>query len=97
MRREVTAVDARWCKRNKTGGEQKRYGEENLYPDSSDGKSKLSGFYSCRRDTPRCGTDLPRQCEYILRYEELAQHLTDAGYAVCGIDHLGARLHRPAE
>ena len=28
-------------------------------------------------------------CEYILRYDELARALVEAGYVVCGNDHLG--------
>ena len=58
--------------------------------DSSDGKSKLSGFLFLPEGHPRAVVQICHgMCEYILRYEELAQHLTDAGYAVCGIDHLG--------
>ena len=58
--------------------------------DSSDGKSKLSGFLFLPEGQPRAVVQICHgMCEYILRYEELAQHLTDAGYAVCGIDHLG--------
>ena len=58
--------------------------------DSSDGKSKLSGFLFLPEGHPCAVVQICHgMCEYILRYEELAQHLTDAGYAVCGIDHLG--------
>lgn len=58
--------------------------------DSSDGKSKLSGFLFLPEGHPRAVVQICHgMCEYILRYEELAKHLTDAGYAVCGIDHLG--------
>ena len=70
--------------------------------DSSDGKSKLSGFLFLPEGHPRAVVQICHgMCEYILRYEELAQHLTDAGYAVCGIDHLGhgstARLNNLAK
>lgn len=57
---------------------------------SSDGKSTLSGFLFEPEGEPRAVVQLCHgMCEYIMRYEELAQHLTGAGYAVCGIDHLG--------
>ena len=57
---------------------------------SSDGKSKLSGFLFLPEGEPRAMVQICHgMCEYIMRYEEMAQYLTDAGYAVCGIDHLG--------
>ena len=57
---------------------------------SSDGKSKLSGFLFLPEGEPRAVVQICHgMCEYIMRYEEMAQYLTDAGYAVCGIDHLG--------
>ena len=47
--------------------------------DSSDGKSKLSGFLFLPEGHPRAVVQICHgMCEYILRYEELAQHLTDA-------------------
>ena len=55
---------------------------------SSDGKSKLSGFLFLPEGEPRAVVQICHgMCEYIMRYEEMAQYLTDAGYAVCGIDH----------
>ena len=45
--------------------------------DSSDGKSKLSGFLFLPEGQPRAVVQICHgMCEYILRYEELAQHLT---------------------
>ena len=50
--------------------------------DSSDGKSKLSGFLFLPEGHPRAVVQICHgMCEYILRYEELAQHLTDGGSA----------------
>ena len=57
---------------------------------SSDGKSTLSGFLFEPEGEERAVVQLCHgMCEYIMRYEALARHLTDAGYVVCGIDHLG--------
>lgn len=57
---------------------------------SSDGKQQLAGYLFLPEDAPRAVVQLSHgMCEYILRYREMAEHLTAAGFAVCGIDHLG--------
>lgn len=64
--------------------------KETFTLNSSDGSSKLAGFLFLPEGEPRAVVQICHgMCEYILRYEEMAQYLTDAGYAVCGIDHLG--------
>ena len=51
--------------------------------DSSDGKSKLSGFLFLPEGHPRAVVQICHgMCEYILRYEELAQHLTHPSHHV---------------
>ena len=64
--------------------------KETFTLNSSDGSSKLAGFLFLPEGEPRAVVQICHgMCEYILRYEEMAQYLTDAGYAICGIDHLG--------
>ena len=64
--------------------------EKVLFP-SADGKSTVTGYYY----TPQSGTSRAviqishGMCEYIRRYEPMIQVLTEAGFAVCGNDHLG--------
>ena len=58
---------------------------------SSDGKSHIFAcLYTPKKRTVRGVIQiLPAMCDYMGRYHELAEILCDAGFAVCGNDHLG--------
>lgn len=59
---------------------------------SSNGRSRISAkLFLPEDDVPVKGMVQISHgmCEYVGRYEQLAQYLCDRGYAVCGNDHLG--------
>lgn len=58
---------------------------------SSDGKSHVFAcLYTPKKRTVRGVVQIvPAMCDYMGRYHELAECLCDAGFAVCGADHLG--------
>ena len=60
------------------------------YP-SSDGKNTIYATWFLPDDAKvRAVVQIAHgMTEYVGRYEALAQTLTDAGFAVCGNDHLG--------
>lgn len=58
---------------------------------SADGVNTVSAYWY-RHETlaPKAVVQLSHgMCEYIGRYDDFAAYLCDAGYAVCGNDHLG--------
>ena len=58
--------------------------------DSSDGHSKLSTFLFLPEEEPRAVVQISHgMCDYILRYDYIAETLCANGYAMCGCDHLG--------
>lgn len=58
--------------------------------DSSDGKSRLSAFLFEPLSEPRAVVQISHgMCEYIMRYEHVAEFLCQQGFVVCGCDHLG--------
>jgi alpha-beta hydrolase superfamily lysophospholipase len=63
--------------------------KENIHFLSADGKTQVAGFFYTPND-PKAVIQLSHgMCEYIERYEDMIQVLTEAGFAVCGNDHLG--------
>lgn len=57
---------------------------------SSDGKSQLSAFLFEPLTPPRAVVQISHgMCEYIMRFEHVAEYLCEQGYVVCGCDHLG--------
>ena len=65
--------------------------EQISYP-SSDGKNHIVAYYFLPEATENY-RGIVQIChgmtDYILRYKDLAQALTDAGFVVCGNDDLG--------
>ncbi len=64
--------------------------KEFTYP-SGDGKSNIFAcLYTPKNKTVRAVVQLVHgMCDYMGRYQDLAEALCDEGYAVCGNDHLG--------
>lgn len=65
-----------------------------LIYNSSDGKSKISAqiFTPDEGIQPRAVLQIAHgMCEYIGRYEQMAEYFCDRGFVVCGNDHLGHR------
>lgn len=63
--------------------------EEFYYP-SADGKTKIHAVKWIPEEEPKAILQIAHGVtEHILRYEELAQYLTERGIAVVGNDHLG--------
>lgn len=57
---------------------------------SADGKTQVAAFYYRPEGEIRAVIQLSHgMCEYICRYEHMAQFLCQAGMAFCGNDHLG--------
>lgn len=66
--------------------------KEEFYYDSRDGKSKLHAVCYTPDDVDniRCIVQIVHgMAEYVERYEEFAEFLTDRGFVVTGEDHLG--------
>lgn len=66
--------------------------KEEFYYDSRDGKSKLHAvcYTPDDIDNIRCIVQIVHgMAEYVERYEEFAEFLTDRGFVVTGEDHLG--------
>nr|WP_315101079.1 alpha/beta hydrolase [uncultured Catonella sp.] len=65
--------------------------KETISFDSSDGKSKVAGYiYTENHVKPKAVIQLSHgMCEYIERYEWLADFFTGRGYVFAGNDHLG--------
>ncbi len=63
---------------------------EKLVYQSSDGSSKIAATLYLPQGAPKAVVQISHgMCEYVRRYEELAQLLCKQGIAVCGNDHLG--------
>ena len=57
---------------------------------ASDGKSQLSAVLVEPLTEPRAVVQISHgMCEYIMRYEHVAEFLCEQGFVVCGCDHLG--------
>ena len=57
---------------------------------STDGRTRVAGYIFEPLCTPRAIVQISHgMCEYIMRYEPLANELCAKGYLVCGHDHLG--------
>ncbi len=66
--------------------------KEEFYYDSRDGKSKLHAvrYTPQDKDSIRCIVQIVHgMAEYVERYEEFAEFLTDRGFVVTGEDHMG--------
>ena len=66
--------------------------KEELYFDSRDGKTKLHAVRYSPEDPKqvRCVLQIVHgMAEYVERYEEFAEFLTEKGFVVAGDDHLG--------
>ena len=66
--------------------------KEEFYYDSRDGKSKLHAvcYTPDDKDNIRCIVQIVHgMAEYVERYEEFAEFLTDHGFVVTGEDHMG--------
>ncbi|MFV0353011.1 MAG: alpha/beta fold hydrolase [Oscillospiraceae bacterium] len=64
--------------------------KKDIWFDSADGKSKIAGYFYTGKTKPFCIVQLSHgMCEYVGRYEELADYLTEHGVVFCGNDHLG--------
>ncbi len=63
---------------------------EEIWFDSTDGKSKIHGYIWWPEGDERVGVVqlVHGMAEYIGRYDEFARFLTDQGYVVCGHDHI---------
>ena len=66
--------------------------KEEFYYDSRDGKSRLHAvrYTPDREDDIRCVLQIVHgMAEYIERYEEFAEYMTQRGFVVTGEDHMG--------
>lgn len=65
--------------------------KESIRFPSADGKTQSAGYFFTPSETsPKAVIQLSHgMCEYICRYEHMIDVLCEAGYAVCGNDHLG--------
>ena len=65
------------------------YQKENVFFTSADGKTQVAGYFY-EPESPKAIIQISHgMCEYAERYEPMIAALCDAGYAVCGNDHLG--------
>lgn len=74
--------------------------KEKLKFDSADGKSKIAGYiYTDSLVEPKAIIQISHgMCEYIERYEWLAEFFTSRGYIFAGNDHLGhGNSSKPSE
>lgn len=64
--------------------------KESIRFPSADGKTQVAGYFYTPAQTPKAIIQISHgMCEYIGRYEPMIDRLCQAGYAVCGNDHLG--------
>ena len=65
--------------------------KEKIFFDSADGRSKVAGYiYTESHVEPKAVIQLSHgMCEYVERYEWVAEFFTGRGYIFAGNDHLG--------
>ena len=69
---------------------EKKYTLRRIRFTSNDGKTRVAGYIFEPMCAPRAMIQISHgMCEYIMRYEHLANELCARGYLVCGHDHLG--------